>query len=146
MGGLGGDAGGNTCDTNNQVCHYDATGGGTTTCTCRAFAFGDAAAMGIYTCTTCPATQPTGACMGGGLGGGASCTYGDTTCTCGNGGNPMWTCGPACPATQPTTGDACTTNNQMCPYGGGAGAGGMTCRCRTPMGMGADAGMSWQCF
>jgi hypothetical protein len=58
----------------------------------------------------------------------------------------MWNCGAACPATAPTTGDACTRNNQMCPYNGGAAGGGTTCRCRVPNGAGPDAGMSWTCM
>ena len=120
------------CDVPNQVCAYLGA-----TCTC----LGDDAisgdggngsggdgpssaggaeafditseAPGVWSCSSCPGAQPSGATPCGVLP--RFCSYGAVSCECRGSG---WTCGVgACPSSQPPAASTCTQAQIRCPYG-----------------------------
>lgn len=120
------------CDVPNQVCAYlgetctclgdgenagdggNGSGGAGPSSAGGAEAFDiTSEASGVWSCSSCPGAQPSGATPCGLLP--RFCSYGAVSCECrGNG----WTCGVgACPSSQPLAASSCTQSQIRCPYG-----------------------------
>jgi hypothetical protein len=144
--GTGGDSGcGPAEPTNASSCSASDPGpcdypvaGGIDVCSCNMGGGGapQPPTWDCFTCPSCPAEQPTGACFFKSF---ACvpllpCTYGKTTCSCSTVvGTGTWTCG-ICPTTAPMDGATCSTVGLDCTYGS------MLCSC-LPY---AD-GKKWKC-
>src|SRR4029079_9017188 len=78
---------------------------------------------------SCPSAVPTTGMACPSIMGATTCSYDDTTCSCGYSG---WTCRATCPAAQPVNGTPCSSTLN-CQYGDG---GSQLCACD---------GTSWTC-